>query len=73
MEGVEGNLRNKIWFGTCAICWAIWLCRNGVIFNNAQVTTPLQLVFRGNVLDEGVGNTAKGRRRTTNKVGMTSA
>jgi hypothetical protein len=47
MEGVEGNLRNKIWFGTCAFRWTIWLCRNDVIFNNAQLPTPLQVVSRG--------------------------
>jgi hypothetical protein len=47
MEGVEGNLRNKIWFGTCAFCCAIWLSRNDVIFNNAKVPTPLQVIFRG--------------------------
>jgi hypothetical protein len=47
MEGVEGNLRNKIWFETCAFCWTIWLCRNDVTFNNAQLPTPLQVVSRG--------------------------
>jgi hypothetical protein len=46
MEGVDGNLRNKIWFGTCVFYWTIWLCRNDIIFNSAQVPTPLHVVFR---------------------------
>ncbi|KAL5667027.1 hypothetical protein ACJX0J_019248, partial [Zea mays] len=38
-----GRWMEGIWFKTCAFCWAIWLCRNDVIFNNAQVPTPLQI------------------------------
>ena len=47
MQGVDKNFKNKIWFGACILCWSIWLCRNDVIFNNAQVPTPMQVLFRG--------------------------
>jgi hypothetical protein len=41
------KLSNKIWFGASAICWVIWLYRNDVLFHNAQVPTPMQVLFRG--------------------------
>jgi hypothetical protein len=44
---VDMELKSKIWFGACTICWAIWLCRNEVIFYNALVPTPMQVIFRG--------------------------
>jgi hypothetical protein len=47
LQGVDMQLKNKIWFGACTICWAIWLCRNDMIFNNALVPTPMQVTFRG--------------------------
>jgi hypothetical protein len=47
LQGVDMQLKNKIWFGACTICWTIWLCRNDVIFNNALVLTPMQVIFIG--------------------------
>ena len=44
---MDMELKSKIWFGACTICWAIWLCRNEVIFYNALVPTPMQVIFRG--------------------------
>ena len=46
LEGVDLKLKYKIWVGACALCWAIWLCRNDVVFNNTRVSTPMQVVFR---------------------------
>jgi hypothetical protein len=33
LKGVDPKLKYKIWARTCTICWAIWLCRNDVVFN----------------------------------------
>jgi len=41
------NIRNLIWVGVAAVCWAIWRCRNDIIFNNIKVGSILQVIFRG--------------------------
>ena len=41
------EIRNLIWVGVAAVCWAIWRCRNDIIFNNAKVNSILQVIFRG--------------------------
>jgi hypothetical protein len=47
LQGVDMQLKNKILFGAYTICWTIWLCRIDVIFNNALVLTPMEVIFRG--------------------------
>lgn len=46
--GVNKNLRNKILVGTCTLCWAIWLSRNDMVFNNARAVTvtTMQVIFK---------------------------
>jgi len=41
------RIRNLIWVGTAACCWAIWRCRNGVIFNQIKSNSIMQVIFRG--------------------------
>jgi hypothetical protein len=41
------ELRNLIWVGVSAICWAIWRCRNDVIFNKLKTNSIMQVIFRG--------------------------
>ena len=36
-----------IWVGVAAVCWAIWRCRNDIIFNKIKVNSILQVIFRG--------------------------
>jgi len=33
--------------GVAAVCWAIWRCRNDLIFNKIKVNSVLQVIFRG--------------------------
>ena len=30
--------------GVCALCWAIWLCRNDLVFNKKKVANFLQVI-----------------------------
>ena len=39
--------RNLIWVGVAAVCWAIWRCRNDIIFNKIKVNLILQVIFMG--------------------------
>ena len=32
--------------GVAAVCWAIWRCRNDIIFNKIKVNLILQVIFR---------------------------
>jgi RsiW-degrading membrane proteinase PrsW (M82 family) len=36
-----------IWVGTVALCWAIWRCRNDVIFKKLKTNSIMQVIFRG--------------------------
>jgi hypothetical protein len=37
-------MRNLLLMGATALCWSIWLSRNGVIFYNKMVSSPLQVI-----------------------------
>ena len=41
------RMRSLIWVGVAAICWAIWRCRNDVIFNELKTNSIMQVIFRG--------------------------
>jgi hypothetical protein len=72
LRGVDLKLKYKIWVGTVSMCWAIWICRNDVVFNNARASTPLHVVFRGNVLDRVLDAFTKGGHKPT-EVGLPRA
>jgi len=46
LRGVGTKLKRQLLVGASALCWAIWLNRNEVVFNR---TTPnsMQVIFRG--------------------------
>ena len=33
--------------GTAALCWAIWRCRNDIIFDNVKHSSFMHVIFRG--------------------------
>jgi hypothetical protein len=37
-------MMNLLLMGTTTLCWSIWLSRNGVIFDNKMVSSPLQVI-----------------------------
>jgi len=41
------KIRDLIWVGVAALCWAIWNTRNDIIFNRIKYNSILQLIFRG--------------------------
>ena len=41
---VPKEMRNLLLMGATALCWSIWLSRNGVIFDNKMVSSPLQVI-----------------------------
>jgi hypothetical protein len=47
VDGVDLNTKNLIITGVSVLCWAIWISRNGLVFNKAQMFTYLQVLFRG--------------------------
>jgi hypothetical protein len=40
-------MKGLIWVGTTALCWAIWQCRNDVIFNKIKTNYVMQVILRG--------------------------
>jgi hypothetical protein len=47
LNGINKKLMYKILVGASALCWAFWLSRNDMIFNNTRVVTPMQVIFWG--------------------------
>jgi hypothetical protein len=39
--------RNKVLVGVVVFCWAVWLCRNEVVFQRSNFISILQVMFRG--------------------------
>ena len=45
--GVDLNIKNLIITCVSALCWAIWISRNDLVFDKTQMLTYLQVLFRG--------------------------
>ena len=41
------KIRSLIWVGVAAFCWAIWRCRNDIVFNKIKINLIMQVIFRG--------------------------
>ena len=39
---VPKDMRNHLLMGVVALCWSIWLSRNGLLFDNKMASAPLQ-------------------------------
>uniref|UniRef100_A0A453JLH4 Reverse transcriptase zinc-binding domain-containing protein n=1 Tax=Aegilops tauschii subsp. strangulata TaxID=200361 RepID=A0A453JLH4_AEGTS len=46
LAGVEQFTAARIRIGICALLWAIWNCRNDMIFTRQHNLTFLQVIFR---------------------------
>ena len=44
LHGVEKKEKAQIRVGASALLWAIWHVRNYIIFNNAKVSSSLQVI-----------------------------
>jgi hypothetical protein len=41
------DFKQLIWVGVAAICWAIWKCRNDIVFKKTKFNSIPQVIFRG--------------------------
>ena len=46
LNGIEPKTAARIRVGVCALLWAIWNCRNDIVFNRKNITNFLQVIFR---------------------------
>jgi hypothetical protein len=46
LNGIKKKLMYKILVGASALCWAICLSINDMVFNNTRDVTPMQIIFR---------------------------
>ena len=44
LRGIDKQFSAHILVGAAALCWAMWLTRNDVIFNNKCVSSPMQVI-----------------------------
>ena len=47
LSGVGTKLKRQLLVGASALCWAIWLNRNDVVFDKSPTKTYLQVLYRG--------------------------
>jgi len=50
LNGVETETAKHIRVGVCALLWAIWNCRNDLVFNRTTHIHFLQVIFRATTL-----------------------
>ena len=50
LNGIEPDLARHIRVGVCALMWAIWNCRNDLVFNMTTCIHFLQVIFRATAL-----------------------
>lgn len=46
LNGVSPKRKNQILLGAAALCWAIWLNMNDIVFKNVISNSFLQVIFR---------------------------
>ena len=44
LDGISNRFKTLIHVGAYALLWALWLCRNGLVFEDKN-TSPLQVIF----------------------------
>jgi hypothetical protein len=47
LEGLNRKIKYQILVGASAICWALWLTRNNVVFDKATTPSYLQVTLKG--------------------------
>src|SRR6266498_5570010 len=45
LRGVCIHIKKKIISGVAAIFWAIWRCRNGIVFHRKNTSSFMQVIF----------------------------
>jgi hypothetical protein len=44
--GADAKTKNFILIWVSALCWALWLCRNNIVFEKSPMFTYMQVLFR---------------------------
>ena len=47
LVGINRKIMYLSLVGASALCWAIWLSRNEVVFDKTRVSSAMQVIFRG--------------------------
>ena len=47
LSNFDNNERRVVLVGAAALCWAIWRCRNDIIFKKTKYSSFMQAVFKG--------------------------
>ena len=47
LRSVGTKLKRKLLTGASALCWAIWLSRNDIVFDRSPSKTYMQVLYRG--------------------------
>jgi len=47
LRGARTKLKRQLLVGASALCWAIWLSRNDVVFDKSPTKTYMQVLYRG--------------------------
>lgn len=42
---LDKKMRAFILFGVAALCWALWLYRNDMVFNKRNMSSPMQVMY----------------------------
>jgi hypothetical protein len=58
------KLKGQVLIGAAALCWALWLCRNDVVFQRSIPNSFAQVIFRGH-FGSGVSRFYLKRKRET--------
>ena len=47
LNGYPAKLKKRVLVGASATSWAIWLCRNDIVFHRSNSNSYMQVIFRG--------------------------
>jgi hypothetical protein len=47
LRSFSNKQRNLVLIGLAALCWALWISRNDLVFHKSQYKSILQVMFRG--------------------------
>jgi len=65
IKGFHHTVRNQVLVGVTALCWALWLSRNEIIFERKVPNSYLQVIFRGTYWTRNWARLSKEEEKTS--------